>query len=114
MGRELRLVGRELEWRDVPTPSFAVRLGGRKLIRYADGDGFRYEYFDLRRDPGERTNRYDPSNPKAEELRRLLEAYVDGNEKEHARLRGGEASTAGETALDPERIEKLRALGYLE
>jgi len=95
----------------VPQPSYAVRLGSRKLVRLRDGDGFRYAYYDLASDPTERRDRYAADPDAAADLRALLDAYpgrVEQLREALAQKRG-----AGGT-LDPERESQLRALGYLD
>ena len=44
---------------EVLQPTFAVRVGHRKLIRYREPDGFRYVSYDLQRDPWELENAVD-------------------------------------------------------
>ncbi len=80
-------------------------------IRRTDGKTWTLEAFDLNKD-GEARDVYDPSDPRhqaiAEELRKykaeLVEAFHDF-----------ERSRAVELAVDPEeRLEALRALGYVQ
>jgi arylsulfatase len=95
----------------VEQPSYAVRVGSRKLLRLRAGDGFRYAYYDLARDPGERRDLYAADPAAAADLRALLDAYPE----RVARLR--EALVPGDAParpLDPERESQLRALGYLD
>jgi arylsulfatase A-like enzyme len=92
-------------------PSLAVRRGGRKLARYRFPDGIRYELYDLAADPGERTDLSRAEPEEADALRSLLEAH----EREASRQAGLAApAPEGPPALDADREEKLRALGYLE
>jgi arylsulfatase A-like enzyme len=72
-----------------------------KLISRADGVELLY---DLRRDPGERTNLRDTHASRAQELRRLAEAQLAG-------AAGRPASAPAEPSLEAQR--DLRALGYL-
>ncbi len=94
-------------------PAYSVQIGTGKLHRYRKRDGgYRYEYYDLRSDPGERSNAYDPGNPAVERLRAALDDYESG-----CQAASGPASESqspgGARHMDPEREEKLRALGYL-
>jgi len=93
-------------------PSFMVEQGKRKMIRYREPDGFRYEAYDLVHDPQEKQNRLPADAPMFEDMRRLLDDYeatcAEGLQGES----GDEPSRKVE--LDPEREEKLRALGYLD
>jgi len=92
-------------------PSLAVRRGERKLARYRSPEGTRYELYDLATDPGERTDLSGSAPDEASALRSLLEAY----ERETPRASGLAAPAPGPpTALDADREEKLRALGYIE
>ena len=96
-------------------PSFAVRIGQRKLLRYRNGDGFRYVYHDLARDPHELQDLY-PNNPKAAaDLRELIDRYQEVTAQLASDLSAKEppAQDVHENLLDPERAEKLRALGYV-
>jgi hypothetical protein len=111
-GRELRPVGRKLEWRDVPVPVFAVRLGDRKLVRHPGPGTPRYQYFDLTTDRRERRSRFDPKNPQVAELMRLLESHLETSKQQRRALRANREDP--KLPLDDERREKLRALGYLE
>jgi len=94
----------------VEQPSYAVRVGSRKLVRLRDGEGFRYAYYDLARDPGERHDLYPEDPAAAEDLRALLDAHPQRLAGQRAAVVGG----AAERPLDPEREAQLRALGYLE
>jgi arylsulfatase A-like enzyme len=95
----------------VAQPSYAVRMGSRKLVRLRDGEGFRYLYYDLAVDPSEQHDLYAADPSAADDLRALLDAYPT----RVARLRDELARPrAPEGALDPERESQLRALGYLE
>jgi len=96
----------------VPQPTLAVRVGPRKLVRSREGSGFRYAYFDLARDPGERRDRYAEEPQAARDLRELLDGYEAEAARRAAAL-GGRAP-AGSVAADPEQEERLRALGYLD
>jgi arylsulfatase A-like enzyme len=109
-------VGRK--WIEIAQPTLSVQLGDRKLIRYRRGDGFRYEYYDLREDPREEHDRYDEMTSQCRDLKQLIDAYPSAMasladalaQKERETAPGAEA----ELPLDPDREEKLRALGYLD
>jgi arylsulfatase A-like enzyme len=96
-----------------PEPSLSVRVGDRKLIRMRTPTGDRHLYFDLAADPGERRNLYAETGAEARDLAALLDAYAPDVTSRGAALRdnGGSAEALG---VDPERLEKLRALGYVE
>jgi arylsulfatase A-like enzyme len=108
----------ELKARGARPPSFSVQLGDRKLLRYRTDAGYRYEYYDLSTDPYEMDDLYEVANAEIRELENLLDEFVEANRLLNARLAseaGREAFGSGsELALDPQREEKLRALGYLE
>jgi hypothetical protein len=95
----------------VRQPSYSVRLGSRKLVRVRDGEGFRYAYYDLATDPGERRDLYAADPAAAADLRALLDAYPDRAARRREALLDGRAAEAG---LDPLRQSQLRALGYAE
>lgn len=95
-------------------PVTAVRLGQRKLLRDRDADEERLELYDLGRDPGERRNLLgDGASPPAD-LSRLLDGYAGARAAEQRRLTGETAGAQEAPPLDPERVEKLRALGYID
>jgi arylsulfatase A-like enzyme len=95
----------------VQQPSYSIRKGSRKLVRLRADEGFRYAYFDLSADPGERRDLYAADPGAAADLRALLDAYPE----RVARLRERLArEPSADRALDPERESRLRALGYLE
>ena len=82
----------------------AVILDGRKLIRRTNGKS---EAYDLSRDPGERDDLYgreDFSSLEAE-----LEYRIERN-----RAKASDYSPGEEANLDPETVERLRELGYIE
>jgi len=64
-----------------------------------------FELYDLRADPGERTNVFDPSSPVARELARRLRAFTE-------RRPQGEAGEGPE--LTPEERRRLESLGYVD
>jgi arylsulfatase A-like enzyme len=88
-------------------PALAVRRGQRKLIRETGAGGHRYSYYELASDPGEQRDLYADRPESAADLRALLEAYA----RRHLR---DVPARAPDDALDPEREQALRALGYLE
>ena len=94
-------------------PTFAAQRGEHKLVHYRDGMGGRFVYYDLARDPREREDRYDPDDPEVAELREQLERYAEEMKTLSVALER-EAESGGQLLPDPERTEKLRALGYLE
>jgi arylsulfatase A-like enzyme len=95
----------------VPSPTLAVEFGNRKLIRRptADGSGFRYQYFDRSRDPGERGDLWPHQGPAARDLRELLDGYAA---YAHRYRPVGRQPDAGAERIEPSQIEKLHALGY--
>lgn len=93
-------------------PSLAVRLGDRKLLRYRTAAGDAYLLYDLKADPGERNDLYAAQNESAADLRVLLDRYERDIHARRAEL-GSSARAAPPVLLDPEREEKLRALGYI-
>ncbi len=104
----------------VEQPSFSVRSGDRKLVQLHGPAGPAYRYFDLARDPGERTDRYAELADEAADLRALLDAYpARANDlravAEQVRARfDANGATEAEPAIDPAVREKLRALGYVD
>ena len=98
----------------VRQPTFAVRRGHRKLIRYREGPhGFRYAYYDLSSDPRETRDMYAQLTEAASDLRELLDHYRPVAEKLRASL-WKDTDTVVEDEIDPEREQKLRALGYID
>jgi len=88
----------------------AVKMGSAKLIRTngAPGEGS-YELYDLAVDPGERRN-LGGQNP--ELLGKLMAALREHEAANSAS--GEEAFTMPIDGLDPETIEQLHALGYVD
>ena len=99
-------------------PTLAVWVGWRKLIRRSTESGFRYHYFDLEDDPREQRDLYPNAEKEARDLKRLIDAYPDRTGSARAALMRQERAMAPlsevEPSIDPDRAEKLRALGYLE
>ncbi len=79
-------------------PLRAARSGGLKYI-----EAPRPEFYDLRQDPGETQDRYEPWNPEVQRLRAIL-----AEERKKA-----PANAAASASVDPQTIEHLRQLGYL-
>ena len=79
-------------------------LVAKRLSR--DGERFALEVFDLARDPGEAHDLRDPSSREEAELDAELERY-------QARLVEGFEQRGGEELSTDERLERLRALGYV-
>ena len=94
-------------------PSLAVRLGNRKLLRYSSAGEITYEFYDLKADPGEQNDLYGTGSESASDLRTLLDDYELGVRARRAEL-GSSAGTARPVLLDPDREQKLRALGYVD
>jgi arylsulfatase A-like enzyme len=100
--------------REFDPPSFSVRLGSRKLTRYRQGSGHRYELYDLARDPLERNDLFPSRGSEAQDLVALVERYQEEREQQRRALLGEEAEASPAPQLDAEREEKLKALGYIE
>ena len=91
----------------------SLRVGDLVLkYRSADTGELFYEAFDIRRDPNEERNIFDPHNPTHQDLvhqlsryrKALIDGYIDRHEETPQRPR----------PEDPKLIEQLRALGYIE
>jgi arylsulfatase A-like enzyme len=95
-------------------PAFLVRVGPRKLARYRTPEGFRYEYYDLSRDPEEKQDLYSSDPAAAADLVELLDGYEERGLELRQRIQRGEPSETQTPLLDPDQEQKLRALGYLE
>ena len=119
--------GRSLQslWTDVPSsnteaPVFstglmiyeqreAVVFGGLKYVRFLDWP--REELYDLEKDPGEKNNIVFLHADKVAQARELLAAKTAQSAKLRKRYRLGPVQDA---PRDPEAIERLRALGYVQ
>jgi len=80
-----------------------------KLIAVPHPEGTRYQFYDLEQDPGELRDLHEAQRDVAAGFAEELEALGLGP--------GGEIDGSGESSgynLDPEEIERLRALGYLQ
>ncbi|MEB2284459.1 MAG: sulfatase [Myxococcales bacterium] len=99
-------------------PAFAVRQGQRKTARYPDGGGSqRSECYDLAADPDERTNLCATAIPEPADLAAALDAYRDVAARRRAGIIPADETAAEaprQAPFDPEREDKLRALGYLQ
>jgi arylsulfatase A-like enzyme len=98
-------------------PPLAIRTGHRKLIRTPTPSGAVYEYYDLAADPHERHDLFGAEGVATDDLEQQLDAYaatVAAREEEHRRVRAARRRGATEPEIDPDREDKLRALGYVE
>ena len=105
---------------ELDQPTYGVELGRYKLIRYRASDGFRYAFFDVVEDPQENRNLAEELQLLSEEQRKkfnslstLLADYEAVNRR-MAESFGVAPDTHPTTEIEPERLEKLRALGYVE
>lgn len=101
-------------------PTLAIERDDYKLIRYRGDTGPRHALFDLSADPQERMDLMpvggSPTGTAARHFE-ALSALLDEYEAETARLAaelGVKPDVAPDTEIDPARLEKLRALGYVE
>ena len=85
-------------------------------MRYRTGNGFRYEYYDLGRDPEERHDLFAQRGHEVADLVARLDDYEHASHALRERVEGKSGATAREPEirLEPAQEEKLRALGYLE
>lgn len=83
----------------------AVALGDYHLIGALEND--RLELFNFRRDPLEARNLVDEQPETAARLRGLTKSWQDSLDRRNSQ-------PAEEATLDPETIENLKALGYLD
>ena len=82
----------------------AVTDGRWKLI-HREGDPQRTELYDLREDPGERTNLAAAHPEQVSRFLELLAVFAQRNSPVSA--------TPGQVEISPEELEALRALGYV-
>ncbi|MCC6847854.1 MAG: sulfatase [Deltaproteobacteria bacterium] len=98
-------------------PAFSVRQGERKAARYRNGDGSaRSECYDLANDPAERANLCAGATSEPTDLAATLDAYQEVAARHRAQLLLADGARTEEprpAPVDPEREEKLRALGYV-
>jgi arylsulfatase A-like enzyme/Tfp pilus assembly protein PilF len=90
--------------------SYFTRLhyGWQHLRALRDGrwkyvDAPRAELYDVRQDPGEKSNVYKANSRRGEQMRLRLEALAGG----------GVLAAPDKDALDPETLQRLAALGYV-
>ena len=86
---------------------FAVRQGDYKLITVPGKR--RVELYDVRKDPEEKM---DLAGEETARVRELLEALDRWQSRTRELSRG--PTEGGEAELDPEALERLRSLGYLD
>lgn len=101
-------------------PSFGLTQGSLRVVRLREESGHRFEMYDLESDPGEKNDLVAAGAEVPEELRRYLRKYLDRQIGLHytAIQQLGAKSTvpvaqATDEEHDAERIEKLKALGYI-
>jgi len=104
--------GKDYERIAVLPPSFMVQQGTRKMSRYREPDGYRYEAYDMEGDQQEKNNRLPADVTTFDPMKRLLDDYEAVCAESLRHENGTEPSR--KTKLDREHEEKLRALGYLE
>jgi arylsulfatase A-like enzyme len=81
--------------------AMAIRTENQKLIQYADGA---WEFYDLVEDPGEQNDLSGADPMGATVLRKLAAVALEERKR----------TNSVTTPLDPDTIEKLKALGYVE
>ena len=98
------------------TPTLAVTRWPWRLLRVRTNTGPRYELYHLEDDPGEVDDRYRRDGQDFEDLRAQLDGYEASALNLRRSLLGATRSRTDPSALplDPSRLEKLRALGYLD
>jgi arylsulfatase A-like enzyme len=92
-------------------PVFSLTRGRFKLTaETVSRQTTRYGLFDLESDPGEATDllREQPDHPEGTALRLLMEAWLNSGTREGATSSGVEFDV-----FDPEEVERLRSLGYV-
>ncbi len=110
VGRSLRSAASGNSSADVllAETDYPLRFGWAPL-RAARSSSFKYieaprpEFYDLKQDPGETQDRYEPWNPEVQRLRAILA-------EERQKASDKPAASGG---VDPQTIEHLRQLGYL-
>jgi arylsulfatase A-like enzyme len=97
-------------------PTLAVRRGPHKLIRYKGPEGARYAFYDLSSDPREQRDRFAEGGAEVDALRAIADAYEAQSAALAARLGLPPLVTEAPDVedMDPQRLEALRALGYVE
>jgi arylsulfatase A-like enzyme len=91
---------------EYPPHLYALRQGDWKLIRRGSARAPGWHLFNLRDDPGERNDLAGALPDTVAQLR----GYLEGRVSELARTALSEASTT----TDPELLERLRSLGYIQ
>jgi len=86
-------------------PIFGLRTERWKLILNETDDGFRRELYDLEKDPGENENLADIHADRAESLETYYLRWAEAIETK---------ARTGEPDLDPETLENLKSLGYIQ
>jgi arylsulfatase A-like enzyme len=102
----------------IQTPTIGVRLGDRKLVRHPKWNAHGYKLYDLASDPREEQDRYREQHAEAADLQALLDTYLERSAEQREAIARMEQAASLESerdlSIDPERAEKLRALGYIE
>jgi arylsulfatase A-like enzyme len=106
--RALRARGQET----ILQPTLSIQMEGLKLIRSRQQAGFRYELYDVARDPREEVNLYAREPQAAAKLRERLERRVERMAARYEDL--SRESVRDAPPVDPGLEDKLRALGYIE
>ena len=101
---------------EVLSPAYSVRRGRHKVVRYRTENGFRYEYYDLVRDPEERHDLFAERGHEVADLVARLDGYEHASHslRERIEREAGAGAREPEIHLEPAQEQKLRALGYLE
>jgi len=87
------------------TPIFGLRTVNRKLILYETDSGFRRELYDLVKDPGETENLAEEDPALADNLETYYLRWAEAI---------GREAGVSEPDLDPETLENLKSLGYIQ
>ncbi len=103
--------GRGILHVETKLPMLAVRMGGRKLI--VEG-GEETALYDLASDPLEQHDLLLGDPGAGAQLRQALDAYLPEMRERSALLRRRQPRAEPPVILDPDREDKLRALGYLD
>ena len=105
---------------EVKQPTLAVRRGDFKLIRYLREDEKQHAFFDLVSDPREQVDLLDGAHALTQAQRReftelssLLDQYTEETAYRSAQFQS-DGIIPAEIEIDPDRLEKLRALGYVD
>ncbi len=101
---------------EIEAPVIGVRVGHTKLIRTKWPSGPTYEYYDLAQDPRESQDRFDARDPQIAALVQIADAY-EAEQAEIVRARALPPLETGRASAEdvaPDRIEALKALGYIE